>query len=252
MVETMRTPAYLTSYPRAVLAEYLGIKESTLASYFRKGIPPKHIAAVKAIRKRIKVATKKRRVKVLKTTPVETLLDLLDLAGTPATPKKVESWKKSGEIPLKYRVFLVDASPESPLLDEECLIGGRSVVSKFYDKWVFHEVSFAINALLTDSCIVEILRRLSQEKPDEQSKKQFRITGEAKFSFDDETLAGYATGKYIISPGFEEETRSITFYSKQYKFYPCTLRSLKKKLAIEKKKNMRLTNLTLILSRKKG
>lgn len=244
----MRFPKYLEAYPPVVIAEYLGVKPGTVSSYKSRGIPKKHVKAIRAIRKNISVPNATRIKSILKNTPVPTIINLVELSGLAVTKKTVEKWIKEKSIPLKYRLFLVDAAPDIRLTTKP-IIGGRSITRKTFRKSNYFEVSWDIDTKLTDSSIVDIVSRVSQEKLPDEGRKQFRITGSALFKFDDETLAGYAMGKYIIEPGQSDTETSVTFYSKQFTNYLDTVSSLQSILSREKKKDMTITELTLIVSR---
>lgn len=241
----MKWPKYLDQYPRDIIADFTGVKPRTVSTWKRRGIPAKQVAAVRALKKSVKIPGKRERVRTLKSTDEETLIELSSLAGKEVDFATVKKWKIKGDIPPEFRGFLIDAAAEPTTRD---VSPRREIVRKEFRRWIFHEVSWEIEQPVSDSLVVELTRLVAGQKPPKTAKKQFLLEGDVTIAFADEDLLKYATGKYYFT---DTETR-VEAFTEQWRDYRKAIKSLTRSMLDYVRKGFFLKKLTLLISERKG
>lgn len=248
----MKWPKYLEPYPLETIAQFVGVKRGTVANWKRKGnIPKGRVQAVRELKKRVKIAGVRRRKATLRGTDTGVLVALLDMAGTPATRKQIEKWKRSGDIPLRYRTFLVDAhserEPAKPSKSQEKTRFPRSVRRLESSRFIRFVATWDVNEKLTDELLVRIVSLVSSEKIKGDDKKQFRMQGTVELVMVDSDILEYKTG--IIRSG-DEETE-VDAFSEQWRSYPKAVRSLARKLGDYIGDGFFIDSISLFITRRK-
>ncbi len=239
----MRWPKYLDKYPTAVIAERVGVKPATVKRWQRTGrIPKAQVLAARSV-KDIYIQSPARRKRWLRDTHSSVIADV-----TGATVEQARRWKGKGDIPLQYRLAdaFTEGAPKVPKAPK--IIGGRTGKVRQTKNFTILTSEWDVEQLLTDSTLLEILRRVSLEKPGE-GRFQFAITGSAILEETDYLLMNYTAVEYVHTR--EPDRATVPFFSSQFSNYPRTIRSLHTTLLRQLPKSMTINSLTLIVTRRK-
>lgn len=263
----MKWPKYLDQYPFSVIAEFIGVRESTVSGWKRKGaIPKARVKEARAIPKRVKIKTTRQRKSSLRNTSSEVLFSLLSMAQTPATMKQIAKWKREGDLPLKYRAYLVDAHGDErpkrprqkkgePGKEKAGARGKRRAspralepVRKESTNYITEDYTWEIGRGLSHELIVDISELVGPLQI-ERGKKQFRIEGTVEMAFADDDIKNYVLGVVTKT----DVVSDVDAWTTQWSNYDAATRALIRRIGQYMKFGFYLDRLTLhVVERKKG
>lgn len=255
----MKWPKYLDKYPFSVIAEFVGVKEGTVRGWKRKGaIPKRSVKEARSIPKKVRIKSPRAQKSSLKNTPAEVLFSLMSMAQTPATMKQIAKWKRVGELPLKYRAYLVDAhGQEREPAKRKGRAGARGKrrarpralepVKKESANYIVEDYTWEINQGISHELIVDISALVGPLQI-ERGKKQFRLEGTVELKFADDDIKNYALGVVTMA----DTEADISAWSAQWSNYDASVRALLRRLAEYMPFGFFLERLTLHVVTRKG
>lgn len=232
----MRFWRWLEKYPDEAIADTVGVSEKTVSKWRRSNsVPERHRTALLTVKSK-RIASPARRRKVLFTTDIFTLASL-----SGGTVKQVKQWRKKKDIPLKYRMFLVDSFSEVIFI-----LGPPTVWTKTTRNFIFTEHYWNVSVILTDGVLVEILRAISAI-PIEKIRMQTRLTGKALLSVDDPLLKYPLVELRITKQGANVV---VKWYTALYSNIPALVEATKYKLLEQLDKDMTMMQIS-VMTRKR-
>lgn len=178
------------------------------------GIPAARSDAIAAFTKYVKAPNKRDIKRSLRAEP-EVIQELVSLAGQEVSIATIKRWVKKGDIPLRYRTYLIDGHFDASAKRVKLSRARRKQKKGRYWKISYNEW-FLDNEQLTDSSLVQIISNLSTRKYP-KGKKQLSFVGTVGIEFADDNIMRYtqanitirATDKRVSVEAFGQEFRDF-------------------------------------------